>query len=155
MSLERTPERVEVVTHIGAAALDWSLTATWVFTAESGALRLAVDLQPHVPEGVDLQWARAGVSFALPGLVDEVQWFGRGPGPAYPDTGQAAHVGWFTRSLDGMLERTVRPQESGARADVQWARAGVAPALLLLLPARRLRRSRALLLRSALPTASP
>ena len=124
VSLERTPERVEVVTRIGAAALDWSLTATWVFTAESGALRLAVDLQPHVPEGVDLQWARAGVSFALPGLVDEVRWFGRGPGPAYPDTGQAAHVGWFTRSLDGMLERTVRPQESGARADVRWVRVG-------------------------------
>lgn len=125
VSLERTPERVEVVTRIGAAALDWSLTATWVFTAQSGALRLAVDLQPHVPEGVDLQWARAAVSFALPGLVDEVQWFGRGPGPAYPDTGQAAHVGWFTRSLDGMLERTVRPQESGARADVRWARLGL------------------------------
>ncbi|MBA4248645.1 MAG: hypothetical protein C0444_10185 [Microbacterium sp.] len=135
VSLARTPERVEVVTHIGAAALDWSLTATWVFTAESGALRLAVDLQPHVPEGVDLQWARAGVSFALPGLVDEVQWFGRGPGPAYPDTGQAAHVGWFTRSLDGMLERTVRPQESGARADVRWARlAGSSSALEVSAP---------------------
>ncbi|MCA1943427.1 MAG: glycoside hydrolase, partial [Yonghaparkia sp.] len=53
---------------------------------------------------------------------DEVRWFGRGPGPAYPDTGQAAHWGWFTRTLDGMLERTVRPQESGARADVRWAR---------------------------------
>jgi beta-galactosidase len=130
VSLERTPGRVEVVTRIGAAALDWSLTATWVFTAESGALRLAVDLQPHVPEGVDLQWARVGVSFALPGLVDEVQWFGRGPGPAYPDTGQAAHVGWFTRSLDGMLERTVRPQESGARADVRWARLGLSDSAL-------------------------
>lgn len=122
VSLTRTPERVEVVTHIGAAALDWSLTATWVYTVKAGALRLSVDLAPHVPEGVDLRWARVGVSFALPGLVDEVRWFGRGPGPAYPDTGQAAHVGWFTRSLDGMLERTVRPQESGARAEVRWAR---------------------------------
>jgi beta-galactosidase len=122
VSLTRTPDRVEVVTRIGAAALDWHLDATWAFTAEAGALRLALDLQPVVPEGVDLRWARAGVSFALPGLVDEVRWFGRGPGPAYPDTGQAAHWGWFTRTLDGMLERTVRPQESGARADVRWAR---------------------------------
>ncbi|WP_439564890.1 glycoside hydrolase family 2 TIM barrel-domain containing protein [Microcella sp.] len=122
VSHTRTPERVEVVTHIGAAAVDWSLTATWVYTVEAAALRLSLDVTPHVPEGVDLRWARAGISFALPGLVDEVRWFGRGPGPAYPDTGQAAHVGWFARSLDGMLERTVRPQESGARAGVRWAR---------------------------------
>jgi beta-galactosidase len=122
VSLTRTPDRVEVVTRIGAAALDWHLDATWVYTADAGAVRLALDLQPVAAEGVDLRWARVGVSFALPGLVDEVQWFGRGPGPAYPDTGQAAHWGWFTRPLDGMLERTVRPQESGARADVRWAR---------------------------------
>lgn len=122
VSLTRTPDRVEVVTRIGAAALDWHLDATWVYTVEAEALRLALDLRPQVPEGVELDWARAGVSFALPGLVDEVRWFGRGPGPAYPDTGQAAHWGWFSRSLDGMLERTVRPQESGARADVRWVR---------------------------------
>lgn len=122
VSLTRTPDRVEVVTRIGAAALDWHLDATWVYTAEAGALRLELELRPRVPEGVEFDWARAGVSFALPGVVDDVRWFGRGPGPAYPDTGQAAHWGWFTRSLDGMLERTVRPQESGARADVRWVR---------------------------------
>lgn len=126
VSLTRTSDRVEVVTRIGAAALDWHLDATWVFTAEAGALRLALDLQPVVPEGVDLRWARAGVSFALPGFVDEVRWFGRGPGPAYPDTGQATRLGWFEGDLEGLLERTVRPQESGARAGVQWARVTVA-----------------------------
>ncbi|MBX9719703.1 MAG: hypothetical protein K2X36_12815, partial [Microbacteriaceae bacterium] len=30
--------------------------------------------------------------------------------------------GWFARSLDALQERTVRPQESGARAEVRWAR---------------------------------
>lgn len=135
VSLTRTPDRVEVVTRIGAAALDWHLDATWAYTVEAGALRLELDLRPHVPEGVELDWARAGVSFALPGLVEQVQWFGRGPGPAYPDTGQAAHWGWFTRTLDGMLERTVRPQESGARADVRWARlAGAGSALEVSAP---------------------
>jgi len=122
VSLTRTPDRVEVVTRIGAAALDWHLDATWVYTAEAGAVRLALDLQPVVPEGVDLRWARVGVSFALPSLASTVQWFGHGPGPAYPDTGQATRLGWFDSDLDGMLERTVRPQESGARAGVQWAR---------------------------------
>jgi len=53
--------------------------------------------------------------------MDRVDWFGRGPGPAYPDSGQAAHPGWFSRSVAALQERTVRPQESGARAGVRWA----------------------------------
>ena len=120
VSTSRTPERVEVVTRIGAAATDAGVTARWTWTVRDGALRLALDVSPD--GNVPADWARVGVSFALPGRASGVQWFGRGPGPAYPDTGQAAHVGWFARSLDGMLERTVRPQESGARADVRWAR---------------------------------
>ena len=122
VSTSRTPERVEVVTRIGAAATDAGVTARWTWTVRDGALRLALDVSPD--GNVPADWARVGVSFALPGRASGVQWFGRGPGPAYPDTGQAAHVGWFARSLDGMLERTVRPQESGARADVRWARVG-------------------------------
>ena len=122
--LERTPDRVEVVTRIGAAAVDVGVTARWLWTASENGLTLELDIQPdgNLPADVIGHWARVGVSFALPGLVSAVRWFGRGPGPAYPDIGQAAHWGWFARDLNGMLERTVRPQESGARADVQWAR---------------------------------
>jgi beta-galactosidase len=115
-------DAVEVVTHVGAAATDIAVTLTCRFTVDAGGLMLDVSIDPHHPGGDRLEWARVGISFALPGLVERVRWFGRGPGPAYPDTGQAAHVGWFSRDLDGMLERTVRPQESGARAGVHWAR---------------------------------
>ncbi|OYX59305.1 MAG: hypothetical protein B7Y93_00515 [Micrococcales bacterium 32-70-13] len=120
VSLTRSPDRVEVVTRIGAAATDAGVTARWTWTAEAGGLALALEVVPE--GGAEAEWARVGVSFALPGLAHDVRWFGRGPGPAYPDTGQAAHVGWFARSLDALQERTVRPQESGARADVRWAR---------------------------------
>lgn len=120
VSLTRTPDRVEVVTRIGAAATDAGVTARWIWTAEAGGLALALEVVPE--GGPEAEWARVGVSFALPGLAHDVRWFGRGPGPAYPDTGEAAHVGWFARSLDALQERTVRPQESGARAEVRWAR---------------------------------
>ena len=122
VSLRRSADDVEVVTHVGAAATDIAVTLTCHWTADDAGLRLDVTIEPHTHEAPRVEWARAGVSFVLPGLVESVQWFGRGPGPAYPDTGQAAHVGWFARDLDGMLERTVRPQESGARAGVHWAR---------------------------------
>lgn len=124
VSLTRTPDRVEVVTRIGAAATDAGVVARWTWTAEASALALAVEVVPDVEPGTEpsIDWARVGVSFAVPGVAQSVRWFGRGPGPAYPDTGQSAHVGWFRRSLSALLERTVRPQESGARAEVHWAR---------------------------------
>lgn len=122
VSVERTADAVEVVTHVGAAATDHAVTLTCRWSAVDSGLQLDVSIEPHTHGVPRVEWARAGISFALPGLVERVQWFGRGPGPAYPDTGQAAHLGWFARDLDGMLERTVRPQESGARAGVRWAR---------------------------------
>ncbi len=122
ISIDRSTDAVEVVTHVGAAATDIAVTMTCRWTADADGLQLDVSIEPHTHGAPRVEWARAGISFALPGLVDRVQWFGRGPGPAYPDTGQGAHVGWFTRDLDGILERTVRPQESGARAGVHWAR---------------------------------
>ena len=122
VSLHRSADAVEVVTHVGAAATDIAVTLTCRWTADDAGLQLDIAIEPHTHEAPRVEWARAGISFALPGLADRVLWFGRGPGPAYPDTGQAAHVGWFARDLDWMLERTVRPQESGARAGVHWAR---------------------------------
>ncbi len=124
VSIDRADDAVEVVTHVGAAATDAAATMMCRWTADDTGLRLDVSVEPLIYGDAPVEWARVGVSFALPGLVERVQWFGHGPGPAYPDIGQAAHVGWFARDLDGMLERTVRPQESGSRAGVRWARVG-------------------------------
>ncbi len=123
VSVHRSPESVEVVTHLAAAALDWGIDVRWSWTVADGALALDLVATPvgGAPDAV-IEWARFGVSFALPGVASQVRWFGQGPGPAYPDTGQASRLGWFASDLDGMLERTVRPQESGARAGVRWAR---------------------------------
>lgn len=124
LSIERTGERVIVVTRIGAAGVDAAVDATWTWTAEDSGLRLALDVAPNDrwPPAWSSHWARVGLSFALPGRLSRVDWFGRGPGPAYPDTGQAAGLGWFSASVEALQERTVRPQESGARAGVRWVR---------------------------------
>lgn len=127
VALDRTDERVVVRTRVGAAALDTAVdcTFTWTVTSEGLALDLEV-----VPLGTwpawSAHWARVGVSFALPDVPSStrIDWFGRGPGAAYPDTGQAAQWGWFGGTVAQLQERTVRPQESGARADVKWARLG-------------------------------
>ncbi|MBX9719239.1 MAG: DUF4981 domain-containing protein, partial [Microbacteriaceae bacterium] len=62
VSLTRTPDRVEVVTRIGAAATDAGVTARWIWTAEAGGLALALEVVPE--GGPEAEWARVGVSFA-------------------------------------------------------------------------------------------
>ncbi len=124
VSIDRDADRTTVVTRVSAAGVDAAVECTWLWTADPGGLRLALEVVPddRWPAGWATHWARVGVSFALQGTMTTVDWFGRGPGPAYPDTGQAARLGWFSSSVDGFQERTVRPQESGARAGVRWAR---------------------------------
>ncbi len=122
VSVTRTTERVEVVTYVSAAAADTGVEVRWSWTSDQAGLVLDVAVSPIPAADESLEWARVGVSFALPGLTERVRWCGSGPGPAYPDTGQAAMLGWFEAGLEAMLERTVRPQESGARAAVRWAR---------------------------------
>jgi beta-galactosidase len=137
VSLERAADHVTVVTRVGAAPVDAAVDVTWRWTAAPDGLRLALDVVPNDrwPADWSAHWARVGVSFALPGSMDRVDWFGLGPGPAYPDNGQAARPGWFSASVEGLQERTVRPQESGARGDVRAARIGAGGGVALGLTA--------------------
>lgn len=128
VAMDRDVDGVTVVTRVGAAGVAAAVDCTWRWTAGPGGLRLDLDVVPNDrwPAAWSAHWARVGISFVLPGSMSSVDWFGRGPGPAYPDTGQAARFGWFAASVQDLQERTVRPQESGARAGVRWARIGSA-----------------------------
>ena len=82
-------------TRVAPAASDLGLLATYTWTAaEDGALALALEVVP------DREWSfplpRLGVRFAVPASLDGVEWFGRGPGEAYPDSRLAARVGRFS-----------------------------------------------------------
>jgi beta-galactosidase len=108
-----------VRTRIAAATTDEALHATYTWTAEGDGLLLTVELAP------DKRWQfplpRAGVRFVLPALSDHVEWFGRGPGEAYPDSRLAARVGHFTASVAELQTPYVRPQENGNRYETRWA----------------------------------
>jgi beta-galactosidase len=60
-------------------------------------------------------WARIGLDFTLDGDHDRVSWAGRGPGQRYPDTGQAARLGYFSSSVADLQVPYARPQENGSR----------------------------------------
>jgi beta-galactosidase len=50
-----------------------------------------------------------------------VEWFGGGPGEAYPDSRRAARIGRYRLSIDEMQTPYVKPQENGNRTGVRWA----------------------------------
>ncbi|WP_308167749.1 glycoside hydrolase family 2 TIM barrel-domain containing protein [Catellatospora tritici] len=119
IDMVRSDETVTVRTRVAPAAIDAGLLATYRWSACGDVLRLDLEL---VPDG---QWAvplpRLGLRFALPGRYDQVEWYGRGPGEAYPDTRLAARMGRWRASVDQLQTPYVRPQENGARVDVRWA----------------------------------
>jgi beta-galactosidase len=133
LGLDRTRSRVDAVevgdagvvvrTRSAPAATDLGLLVTYAWTAPAeDRLGLRVDIDPVGPWSGPLPML--GVVLGLPGALDRVEWYGRGPGEAYPDTGLAARVGRYHRTVAEMQTPYVFPQENGRRAEVRWASVG-------------------------------
>jgi len=59
---------------------------------------------------------------SVPAALGNAEWFGLGPGEAYPDSRRAVRVGRFAAAVDEMQTPYVFPQENGNRAQVRWMR---------------------------------
>jgi beta-galactosidase len=123
LSVRREGETLVVRTRVAPAASELGLFATYTWTAEEdGGLALALEVVP------DREWSfplpRLGVRFAVPSSLDRLEWFGRGPGEAYPDSDLAARVGRFSASVADLQTPYLMPQENGSRTEVRWATLG-------------------------------
>lgn len=101
------------------AGIDLGFLTTFTWRADVRGLVLAVDVMPDGTWPVPLP--RIGLRMALPARYSTVEWFGRGPGEAYPDSSRAARVGRFKASVDDLQTPYVMPQENGNRTEVRWA----------------------------------
>ncbi|WP_105968132.1 glycoside hydrolase family 2 TIM barrel-domain containing protein [Streptomyces geranii] len=129
-AIESTGEELVVRTRVAPAATDLGLWTTYRWTADVDRLRLTVSVVPEGDWTVPLP--RLGVRLGLPATYDQAQWFGGGPGEAYPDTRAASRLGRYRMSVDAMQTPYVRPQENGSRVDVRHAElsaGGTGPAL--------------------------
>jgi beta-galactosidase len=114
-------EDVQLVvrTRVAPAATDLGLLTTYRWSAVADGLRVAVEVMPEGDWPCPLP--RLGLRMAVPASLRRVEWFGRGPSEAYADTGKAARVGRFARSVESLQTPYLYPQENGNRADVRWA----------------------------------
>ena len=110
--------RVTVETVHAADKLAPEIGAAFVYTVfGNGDVRVSVTFKPLRDT---LPWLpKLGVQFALPGELDRVMWFGRGPHENYEDMCFSAPVGLYDSTVEDLHEPYVRPQENGARGDVQ------------------------------------
>ncbi|MBB4931087.1 beta-galactosidase [Lipingzhangella halophila] len=119
VATEMAEDGLVVRSRVAAAASDLGMLVSYTWSGDADRLLLTLDTEP------DGRWPcplpRLGVHLALPPELGAVEWFGRGPGEAYPDIQRAARVGRYTRSVDELQTPYLRPQENGNRADTRWA----------------------------------
>jgi beta-galactosidase len=111
-----------ITTRYAAPSFDRHVDVIITWRSDGERLSAAVQVQPvgDWPPS----WARIGLDFTLDGAYDRVGWAGRGPGQRYPDTGQAARLGWFSSSVADLQVPYARPQENGSRRAQQVTLAG-------------------------------
>ena len=112
-------DALTVATRVAPAASDLALHTRYTWSASGD--RLTVDVEV-TPEGTwTLPLPRLGLRMGVCPTMDEVEWYGGGPGEAYADTRAASRIGRYRSTVDALQTPYVRPQENGARADVRWA----------------------------------
>ncbi|MFD7857854.1 glycoside hydrolase family 2 TIM barrel-domain containing protein [Streptomyces microflavus] len=121
ISVEAGDHALTVRTRVAPAAREVGLDTVYRWTSDGQRLLLTVSVTPEGDWAVPLP--RLGVRLGLP-QADAVEWFGGGPGEAYPDTTSASRVSRWRSTVDGLQTPYVRPQENGARADVRWVELG-------------------------------
>ncbi|MBY8887559.1 DUF4981 domain-containing protein [Streptomyces sp. PTM05] len=115
-------DALTVITRVAPAAASLGLRTVRTWTARDDRLRLDVDVTPEGDWRVPLP--RLGVRMGTCGTLEHAEWFGGGPGEAYPDSRAASRIGRYAMPVDALQTPYVRPQENGARADVRWLRLG-------------------------------
>ncbi|MEU5155975.1 glycoside hydrolase family 2 TIM barrel-domain containing protein [Glycomyces sp. NPDC021274] len=120
LDIESTADGLTVATRVGAGGAEIAMGAVYRWRRDGDRLWLTVEVNP---EGTwDLPLPRLGVRASVPKALNEVEWFGGGPGEAYADTRAAARIGRFQSTAARMQTPYVFPQENGSRIDVRWAR---------------------------------
>ena len=98
---------------IAPAGADFGFLATLTWTADQGDTLLRMVVTPDGTWPCPLP--KIGLQLVLDSVIEDVSWFGLGPGEAYRDTHRATRVGRFGAPVGSLAVPYVRPQENGNR----------------------------------------
>lgn len=114
--------KVEVDTINSTTNSAWHFKTKYVYTVcPSGDILIDVE---GTPSGrVDLapdMLPRIGISMHLDKSMEHVRYFGMGPGENYADSKEAAQMGLYANTVDGLFTNYVIPQENGNHMGCKW-----------------------------------
>ena len=114
--------KLEVDTINSTTNSAWHFKTKYVYTVcPSGDILIDVE---GTPSGrVDLapdMLPRIGVSMHLDKSMEHVRYFGMGPGENYADSKEAAQMGLYANTVDGLFTNYVIPQENGNHMGCKW-----------------------------------
>jgi beta-galactosidase len=81
---------------------------------------IKVDNQFEAVKGNHKLIMRIGNDLQISKQLDQIKWFGRGPGESYWDRKTASLVGVYNQTIGEQYYAYARPQESGNKSDVRW-----------------------------------
>ncbi len=63
---------------------------------------------------------RFGMQVSVPGTLNHLTWYGRGPHESYWDRKTGAAIGLYSGTVEEQIHPYIRPQECGNKTDVRW-----------------------------------
>lgn len=116
--VDESTVRVEtVVDHVGFKGSGLRHACIWTAGGDGSLLLENV----FSPIGSLPPLYKLGLVMTVSGGLENMAWFGRGPGESYPDRKSSCDVGLWSGSVSGQFTEYVRPQENGNKEDVRWA----------------------------------
>lgn len=101
----------------GSKSAGFEHDALWTF-APDGTISVKSVVDPYGRQPGALP--RLGLSWMIDSSLENVEWYGRGPGENYVDRCTGSFIGRYSSTVTDMYEQYVRPQDNGYRSDVRW-----------------------------------
>ncbi|CQR46462.1 Evolved beta-galactosidase subunit alpha [Paraliobacillus sp. PM-2] len=115
----RDKVEVRVQSRIAPPVLGWGFETTIIYTiSKSGSMQLKVDGKKQ--GNVVGTLPKVGLQMKVKSQLNQVEWYGRGPGESYVDSKQASRFGIWSKTVDELYTPYVVPQENGNRHQVRW-----------------------------------
>ncbi|NWQ40798.1 DUF4981 domain-containing protein [Bacillus sp. EB106-08-02-XG196] len=110
---------IECETKAAAPVIAWGFDVTYVYTIQANGSILVELNGVKVGQG-PASLPRIGVEMTVNNSYDGVEWYGLGPNEAYVDSKQAARMGVWSSTVDGLQTPYIFPQENGNRHQNKW-----------------------------------
>ncbi|MCX7795337.1 MAG: beta-galactosidase subunit alpha [bacterium] len=110
---------IKVSSCVAPPVVNWKIDVEYTYHIYgSGDILIEVKGKPQ--GDLPMVFPRIGLKMGLNKEIDQVMWYGRGPGESYIDSKEANPFDIYRKSVDELYTPYVKPQENGNRTDVRW-----------------------------------